>query len=180
MFKNIKRWYRHLFLLTILPFWGNPILAKKHLEVTNFFIQIIATKGSSIFNTFYYLQPGIQNLQIKMTEIKKKSNYWQKQICFRVKSEWNLHWNLILCCLNLTKMAQMSLLGILLSVFNKRDEHERPGVNFINILRVPFSTEVLCVAFLEWQFGFVIFGAKILVQKRLVNVDEIDSWRLKV
>jgi len=43
------------------------------------------------------------------------------------------------------------------------------GVNFINIVLEPFSTEVFCVAFLELQFGFVIFGVRISVLKLLIK-----------
>jgi len=51
----------------------------------------------------------------------------------------------------------------------------RPAVNFINILRAPFSYEVFSVAFFYFHFSFVIFWRQNFVQKKRVqNVDEID------
>jgi len=43
------------------------------------------------------------------------------------------------------------------------------GVNFTNILLMPFCAKVLCTALLFLQFGFEFFDAKILTQKLLVK-----------
>ncbi len=53
---------------------------------------------------------------------------------------------------------------------------ERSRVNFTNILRAAFSYKSFCHAFLYSKIKFVLFCAKILVQKLQENVGEIDTY----
>jgi len=48
----------------------------------------------------------------------------------------------------------------LLPLWRKEFLDDQSCVNFINILCPPFWTKVLCTAFLQLQFGFVIFWQK--------------------